>query len=58
MMEYGDIGIKDAADVIECMLKGASAKYLYDKYGDRIAGLLAEAFDIYMHGEGSIGKDL
>lgn len=45
MMEWNDIGIKEAEDVVRCLRRGATAFELYDAYGSRIAGLIADACD-------------
>jgi hypothetical protein len=44
-MEWNDIGIKEAEDILTCLRKGATAFDLYDAYGSRIAGLIADACD-------------
>jgi hypothetical protein len=44
-MEFEDIGIKDASDVLEALKAGAKATDLHNAYGKRIAGLLAVALD-------------
>lgn len=45
MMEYGDRGIKDSDDLLACLADGASAVELLQSYGERAAGLVAEALD-------------
>ena len=49
MMQRGDISIKTEDDVIEAMRAGATAKELWDAYGERIGGLLAGAIDKLNH---------
>jgi hypothetical protein len=44
-MEWNDIGIKEAEDVVRCLREGATAFDLHDSYGSRIAGLIADACD-------------
>jgi hypothetical protein len=46
MMEWNDIGIKEAEDVVHCLREGATAFDLHDSYGSRIAGLIADACDL------------
>lgn len=43
MMEWNDIGIKDADDVRRCLAKGATADELKRLFGKRICPLLTEA---------------
>lgn len=43
MMEWGDIGIKDADDVRRCLAEGATVDELERLFGERIRPLLAEA---------------
>ena len=50
MMEWGDIGIKEPNDVRMAMRNGASAQNLLQSYGDRIAGLIAEALEAELAG--------
>jgi hypothetical protein len=43
MMEWNDIGIKDADDVRTCIAAGATVAELEALFGDRLAALLDEA---------------
>ena len=44
-MEWNEVGIKNSDDVLVCMCMGATARELYEAYGERIAGLIADALD-------------